>query len=147
MILFDGRITLLVPALFPIGCCTYFSFTHVTTCAFRSDHQFNGITRMLGMAASAAGAPDRMSEDCTQSAGIDRAKEDVTCAGIPFAPGFTCVNGIPRSLSCCSTLVYATLALLSRSGWALQASTRQDYLPAVCVQLADNLCFQFETRK
>lgn len=44
---------------------------------------------MLGIAASAAGAPDRISEDCTQRAGIDLAKEEVTCAGIPFASGLT----------------------------------------------------------
>lgn len=80
MIRFDGRITVLVLADFPMGCCTYFSFTEVTTydstCqppatlqnglrtwAFFSDHQFRGMTRILGIAASAAGAPDRMSFD------------------------------------------------------------------------------------
>jgi hypothetical protein len=80
MIRFDGRITVLVPADFPMGCCTYFNFTEVTTynptcqpagelrngsqtCAFFSDHQFRGITRIFGIAASAAGAPDRISFD------------------------------------------------------------------------------------
>jgi hypothetical protein len=47
-----------------------------TAAFFRSDHQLSGITRMLGIAASAAGAPDRMSDDWTHSAGIERANED-----------------------------------------------------------------------
>ena len=78
MILFDGLITALVPpALRPSGCCTYFSFTHVTTRGARvSDHQLMGMTRMLGMAASAAGAPARMSEDWTQRAGTERLREE-----------------------------------------------------------------------
>ena len=60
MILLLGRMILL-PARFPSGCWTYLSLTQVTTCALSSDHQFSGITRMFGMAASAAGAPERMS--------------------------------------------------------------------------------------
>ena len=86
---------MLVPARFPMGCCTYFNLTQVTTyhrdplstylkqnetyqltCAFLSDHQLRGITRMLGIAASAAGAPERMSEDWTHRAGIERARDD-----------------------------------------------------------------------
>ena len=45
IIRFDGRM-IAPPALFPTGCCTYLSFTHVTTCALRSHHQFSGMTRM-----------------------------------------------------------------------------------------------------
>ena len=46
------------------------------TWAFSSDHQFNGMTRILGIAASAAGAPERICFDCTHSAGTERARDD-----------------------------------------------------------------------
>lgn len=40
------------------------------------DHHERGMTRILGMAASKAGDPERMSDDCTQSDGMvcDRAE-------------------------------------------------------------------------
>lgn len=64
---------------------------------------------MLGMAASAAGAPDRICVDWTQRVGTDRASEDCMCANsvvssIPDV-GLTWVYGMPRNLNCCSTLV------------------------------------------
>jgi len=40
IILLDGRM-ILAPALFPIGCCTYFSLTQVTTCGFISAYNPN----------------------------------------------------------------------------------------------------------
>ena len=50
---------------------------------------------MLGIAAAAAGAPDKISDDCTQRAGTEHASEDWMYAssvvtGAPFA-GFTCL--------------------------------------------------------
>jgi hypothetical protein len=119
-------------AVFPTGCWTYLSFTQVmtckkisllkrsksgtqSTCAFSLDHQLRGITRMLGIAASAAGAPERISLDCTHRAGTERAKDDCIWEsskvwGI-LTVGLTCVKGIPRSLNCCSTFMKATRAL------------------------------------
>ena len=79
MILLQGRMTLLLAlaaARLPTGCWTYLSLTHVTTCAFLSDHQLSGMTRMFGIAASAAGAPESMSDDWTHRAGTDRASDD-----------------------------------------------------------------------
>ena len=85
------------------------------TWTFSSVHQFNGITRILGMAASAAGAPDKISDDCTHRAGMDLASAEWMWvrADMIFGPseGLTWVYGMPRDLSCCSTLVYATRAL------------------------------------
>lgn len=86
-----------------------------------------------------------MSEDCTQRAGIDRAKEDVTCAGTPLAEGLTWVNGMPRSLSCCSTFVYETLALSVIL--IVTMLNLRDTLPAVRVQFSDDLGFKFETTR
>lgn len=73
------------------------------------------MTRMFGIAASAAGAPDRMSFDWTHRAGTDRASDDCIRASSgdneELLLGLTCVKGIPRILSCLSTLIKATRAL------------------------------------
>lgn len=76
MIRLEGRITLFEPARLPIGCWTYLSFTDVTTRSFLFDHQLSGMMRTFGMAASAAGEPARIVEDCTDSDGTERVSDD-----------------------------------------------------------------------
>lgn len=62
---------------------------------------------MLGIAASAAGAPDRMSEDWTQSSGTERERPDCRWASSGVCATFvhaTVVYGMLRVLNCCSIL-------------------------------------------
>lgn len=73
---------------------------------------------MFGIAASAAGTPESISLDCTQRTGTDDARvewimREMSCESSGAADGVTCVYGIPRDLSCCSTLVWETRALFA----------------------------------
>ena len=140
---------MLAVARLPMGCWTYLSLTQVTTLAASLDHQLSGMTRMFGIAASAAGAPDRMSDDCTQRAGIDRAREDCTWpnSGREDAVELTWMYGIPRNLNCCSTFVYATRALSKIN--RLQTPKQTDasrHSPAVGIQLPQDVGLQTEAR-
>ena len=45
-----------------------------------TDHQLSGMTRILGIAASKAGDPERMSEDLTHRAGILCESAECRCA-------------------------------------------------------------------
>lgn len=66
------------------------------------------MTRMFGIAASAAGAPDKMSDDWTQNAGIERASDECRCESsgkVTPLEELMCVYGIPRSLNCISTFI------------------------------------------
>jgi len=73
---------------------------------------------MLGIAASAAGAPDKICLDCTHREGTERAKEDCirgeSRESGALLVAFTCEKGMPRSLNCLSTLMNATRALNAR---------------------------------